>query len=94
MRNDRQDAHCVILTIGRIARMDMLEWIEADKLPAGTSFLCPHCREKVYFSHESSSKSRKHGVDKRCLYRFCPWCGEPVTPLRINYIADGRKRDE
>jgi hypothetical protein len=70
----------------------MSEWIEADKLPSSTSFLCPHCREKVYFSHGSSSKSRKHGVAKRCLYRFCPWCGEPVLPLRINYITDDEGR--
>ena len=59
----------------------MAEWIEADKLPSTTKFLCPYCRETVYYSHGSSSKARKRGLTKRCLYRFCPWCGEPVEPL-------------
>jgi ribosomal protein L33 len=62
------------------------QWIEAEKVPSATKFICPHCRETVYFSHGSSSKSRKHGITKRCLYRFCPWCGKEVEPLRINYI--------
>ena len=68
--------------------MNFPQWIEADKHPSSTSFLCPYCRNKVYFAHGSSSKSRKNGVAKRCLYRFCPWCGKEVTPLRINYIQE------
>ena len=64
------------------------EWIEFDSHPSSTTFICPHCREKVYFSHGSSHKARKHGIAKRCLYKFCPWCGQPVAPLRVNYISD------
>lgn len=64
------------------------EWLEFDSHPSSTTFICPHCREKVYFSHGSSHKARKHGIAKRCLYKFCPWCGQPVAPLRVNYISD------
>jgi len=66
----------------------MEQWIEADKLPSSTKFLCPYCREIVYYSHGSTSKSRRRGLTKRCLYQFCPWCGAEVMPLRINYLSD------
>ena len=65
-----------------------MQWLEAEKRPSSTMFICPHCREMVYFSHGSSSKARRRGLTKRCLYKFCPWCGKEVTPLRINYISD------
>ena len=68
--------------------MNFPEWIEASKLRSSITFICPYCREKVYFHHGSNSKSRRHGLTKRCLYRFCPWCGKEVTPFRANYISD------
>ena len=54
------------------------KWIPKDNIPSSTSFICPYCNETVHFSHGSTSKSRRNGVSKRCLYDFCPWCGEPV----------------
>ena len=63
-------------------------WLEADHLPSSASFLCPHCREKVYYHHGSTSKTSRRGLTKRCLYKFCPWCGLEVTPLRINYLEE------
>ena len=69
--------------------MNFPEWIEADKLPSTTKFLCPYCRNEVYYSHGSSSKSRKNsGIMKRCPYNYCPWCGRNVTPFRANYISE------
>ena len=67
------------------------QWIEENWRPSSTMFVCPYCREQVYFAHGSSSKSRRRGLTKRCLYRFCPWCGKEVTPLRINYIEDDER---
>lgn len=64
------------------------EWIEVEKRPSSTKFLCPHCRSEVIYPHGANARNRRFGIRKRCLYDFCPWCGKPVMPLYINYISD------
>ena len=64
-------------------------WIPKSHLASSIVFMCPHCFKTVYYYHGSASKSRKQSQTmKRCPYEFCPWCGEKLTPYRVNYISD------
>lgn len=56
-----------------------MKWIPENNRPSSTMFICPHCDKKVYYLHGASAKSHDNGKHKECLYKICPWCGEPVA---------------
>lgn len=56
----------------------MAKWIPENERLASTMFICPHCKQKVYYLHGASARRKDIELSKQCLYLYCPWCAEPV----------------
>lgn len=54
-------------------------WTRPDGVPGcSPRWVCPHCREVVYFIDGSYRRKDNKTMKKVCKYNFCPWCGKKV----------------
>ena len=59
-------------------------WMECNTNDRGQVFKCSVCRQNAYYPQSHS----KYGRDpKRCGYRFCPNCGNPMDTSKIQRMV-------
>ena len=58
------------------------EWLEENRRPKSTQFICSACGGKAYAPQATNTKN--NSVKKHCPYKYCPNCGAKMERSNEN----------